>query len=429
MAGNLYHHLSFMPATESWEMPRGLELLARRLVASGKLRINADAERNFVRYGEMTFSAREITDLALLEATRVRIARLVAPAAGAQGIEDIWDFLKAELKKARGITPDKEMKVTRVLAQSAAPEVIELLMKSGAEIYVSYAHNVADLMPVHEWQNLGANSGLQATDSAGAAVYISAGGDPFFEGNQKTYTTDGFPALARMVVIAGQEFGHFADLRRNVQGAVIGRYSTDIDASQLRADPIMHAACIRDRARVNELISLYNKTGLLFLRRAEKGLEFYQKHRRYSPPWLFYQAWRLIAFILLKIKCKQQNLVGGFHTLPRMRSGEAIEAYLADMQYNLAPDADVYRHPDPLVEEAIAVIEALARVPQQIHKWGFFAVQAAWPGLTECYFSTVLPACRAQLGQKHETKNTLSILRILIICFKRAVRTKPGYYP
>jgi hypothetical protein len=59
------------------------------------------------------------------------------------------------------------------------------------------------------------------------------------------------------------------------------------------------------------------------------------------------------------------------------------------MAFNLAPEAEVYRNPDPLVEEAIAVIEAVARVPQQVHKWGHAAVKAAWPNLYDFYYGTI----------------------------------------
>ena len=67
-------------------MPPALEFLAQRLVASGRLRVHADAARNYVRHGttdsDETFSRRELTDPALVPGTRRRLARHVAPAAG-----------------------------------------------------------------------------------------------------------------------------------------------------------------------------------------------------------------------------------------------------------------------------------------------------------------------------------------------------------
>ena len=433
MGENIYHLLGFLPATEAWEMPPTLEALAQTLVRSGKLRINADQQRNFVQYGtansDQTFSARELNDFALSAATRARVERLVAPALGEQGLQTVWDYLRNELKKARGIEAEKELKIARVLVQSAHTAVIELLLKSGTEIYVSYAHNVADLMEVHAWAGHGTASGLQATERDATAVYVSAGGDPFFEGSHKTYVTDGFPALARMVVIAGQELGHFADLRRDAQG-ITGRYSCDNRAASLRADATARAARLADMARVTELATAYRKAGLGALRRFEKSVAFYHRRLRYSPPWMIYQLLRLMAWVWVIHRCRRQSLVTRFSLFPYHRLGEAIEAYLADMAFNLAPNAEVYRDPNPEVEEAIAVIEAVARVPQQVHKWGDAAVMAAWPGLYRFYFGTIIPACCAALGQVGPSlPATLSVRQQLMMSIRRRWRAKPGYYP
>lgn len=437
MASNRYHLLSFMPATRDWEMPPALETLANRLVASGKLRINAEQVRNFVRYSSansnLTFTSRELLDATLGNATRARVTRLVAPAMGEQGIADVWNHLKTELKKARGVSADKEMKVARVLVQSAHPAVIELLIASGTEVFVSYHHSVADLMAVHEWQNHGSNSGLQATDSDGTAVYISAGGDPFFEGAQKTYTTDGFPALARMVVIAGQELGHFADLRRHGQ-RITGRHSTNNQHHALRANPPAANARLADMRHVAKLATTYQAAGLARLRRAETSVAFYHTRLRYSPPWVFAQIWRFAAWLGFVHSCKKHYLLHNFNSLPYMRLGDAVEQYLDDMAFNLAPDADVYRNADPLVEEAIAVIEAVARVPQQEHKWGVGAVAAAWPSLAPFYNQTILPACHTALLAigTQKIKDNLFIttpLQKLKISLRRRFGAKPAYHP
>lgn len=354
-----------------------------------------------------------------------------------QGRPAIERFLEAkwqrELKKARGVSAEKEMRVARVLVQSAHPSVIHLLLISGTEIFVSYHHNVADLMAVHAWQTHGSNSGMQATDSDGTAVYVSAGGDPFFEGEQKTYTTDGFPALARMVVIAGQELGHFADLRRAPQG-IIGRYSTDLRHSHLRADPVAAAARLNDMARVAALRAAYGQAGLDRLRRAEQSVAFYHTRLRYSPPWLFAQTRRFLHWLRFIHSCKKQHLLHRFNSLPYLRLGDAVSQYLADMAFNLAPDADVYRNPDPLIEEAIAVIEAVARVPQQEHKWGADAVAAAWPELSRFYHQTILAACMQEVarvtGKKiNDDSFIIKPIQKFRISFRRRINTKPGYYP
>ena len=64
---------------------------------------------------------------------------------------------------------------------------------------------------------------------------------------------------------------------------------------------------------------------------------------------------------------------------------------LRDMEANLTPRADAYRHQDPKVEEGIACVEALARVPQQVVKWGHVATAKAWPHLYRIYFEQVIP--------------------------------------
>lgn len=111
-----------------------------------------------------------------------------------------------------------------------------------------------------------------------------------------------------------------------------------------------------------------------------------------------------------------------------MRLGHAIEAFLADMAFNLAPDADVYRHPDPQVEEAIAVIEAVARVPQQEHKWGREAVAAAWPSLHAFYYGTVISACLG-LMKKPIADDIMSLSQNIIVWLRQRFRAKPDYYP
>lgn len=431
MKQNLYHLLGFIPATESWEMPPALEALARQLVHSGKLRINADAERNFVRLGtrqsDQTFTARELTDPTLLPKTRRVLTRHVAPAEGPEGLDTLLARLYDDLKKARGVSLEKELKVARVLVQSAHPAVIQLILAGGTELFVSYSHNVGDLLPVHEWSQHGQTSGLQATDTQGTAVYVSAGGDPFFEGEHKHYTTDGFPALARMVVIAGQELGHFADLRRTQHG-ILGRHSTDPNHSQLRAAPAARDGRLADMRQTAQLQARYYRCGLASLRRAEQGVAFYHTRMRYSPPWLWYQLRRLVTWALFAARCRKAGIHQSFRVYPFLRHGDAIEQYCADMAFNLAPDADVYRHPDPLVEEAIAVIEAVARVPQQVHKWGHAGVANAWPHLYAFYYKGVIPAALPWVNAP-PTPLTFPKIQWLIAKLRRLVRKKPGYYP
>lgn len=430
-ASNLYHVLNFLPATEAWEMPPALEAMAQRLVASGKLRIHTDSARNFVRMStadtDETFTERELTDPKLVERTKSELARHVPGGLGVQGVLDLQVRLLDELKRTGKVSAEKEIRVARVMVQSAHPAVVMLMLERGTDVFVSYAHNVADLMPVHFWETHGTASGMQATGRREASVYVSCGGDPFFEGEEKTYTTDGFPSLARMVTIAGQETGHFSDLI-HTPGGILGRYSTDNSSMALRPSPIVRGARRADMRRIEELRKKLNGCGLPLLRRAERGVAFYNKRLRFSPPWLFYQCWRAVALAAFALESRRHKLSLPLRTYPALARGEATELFLADMAFNLAPDADAYKRPDPLEEEAIACIEALARVPQQSNKWGHISVTYAWPELSRFYYGTVVPGTMGALHQSPPSININNIQRLTIF-IRRLLRRRPDYFP
>jgi hypothetical protein len=181
-------------------------------------------------------------------------------------------------------------------------------------------------------------------------------------------------------------------------------------------------------ARVAQLKKFYAAAGLESLRRAERGVAFYHTRWRFTPHWWFYQAWRFVAWTQFVGECRARRLLTRVRSIPYLRLGEAVETWLADMEFNLAPDADAYRNPDPLVEEAIACIEAVARVPQQEHKWGVAAVAFSWPGLSQFYAGTVLPAVMAAAGGVQETDYTNKIQKI-IIAWRRQITPRPGYFP
>jgi hypothetical protein len=78
---------------------------------------------------------------------------------------------------------------------------------------------------------------------------------------------------------------------------------------------------------------------------------------------------------------------------PDENLGSQLAICLADMRFNLAPKADAYSRDNPVEEEAIACIEALARVPQQMNKWGHKATRVLMPNLYKIYYTQVIPAC------------------------------------
>jgi len=62
-----------------------------------------------------------------------------------------------------------------------------------------------------------------------------------------------------------------------------------------------------------------------------------------------------------------------------------IKTMILDMQSNLSPTADVYKRTDPEAKEAIACVEALARVPQQVMKWGYLTTKSTMHDLYKIY--------------------------------------------
>ena len=417
-------------------MPSALEAMAQHLVRSGRLRVNADLERNFVKYStpdnDRAFSARELTDPALIPETKATIAKSVPMGLGPMAVNDVLDRLRNDLKKARGIHPDKELRVARMLVQSAHPAAIAALLHERTEIFVSYAHTVGDLMAVHFWQNHGQSSGLQSTCDNGTAVYVSCGGDPFFDGDpaHKTYTTDGFPALARMLVIAGQEIGHFADLKRHAaHGLIVGRHSAEGD--YLRPSPACKAARDADMRRIATIQAQLAKAGLARLRAAEEAASFYDAKIKWSPLWYWHEARSLVLAAWFKARLPKALDALYMRTLPKQRVGEFYARLLADMAFNLAPDAAVYKRANPLEEEAIACIEALARVPQQVNKWGHAAVEACWPELYVFYYGTVIPSLSASLpeGWRAQVQKVKSfdIFQQLKVELRRLFTGRPPY--
>jgi hypothetical protein len=64
------------------------------------------------------------------------------------------------------------------------------------------------------------------------------------------------------------------------------------------------------------------------------------------------------------------------------------------MDFNMAPESDAYQRSNPVEENAILCVEALARVPQQVNKWGHKTTKMLIPNLYNIYYNQVIPACR-----------------------------------
>jgi hypothetical protein len=434
-ATNHYHILQRLPAIEAWEMPPLLEQQARQLVESGRLRINADYERNFVRHvsGEtdLCFTERELTDPILLLRTKTALAKSVPRGMGPMAVNSLITDLLKEMKKARGIDPEREMRIARLMVQATHPAVIATLLRESTEMFVSYSHNVSDLMALHFWQTHGTASGMQTSCDTGAAVYVSCGGDPFFEGDpkNKTYATDGFPSLARLMIIAGQELGHYADLRRDPNYGIVGRFSAHLD--RLRPTEPYKRARDRDIARVQAFHHMLAKRGFAALLKAEHGVAFFSKRLKYTPPWILAQLWRFACWLSFTVRTIALPLPPYTHTTPYLRCGEYYHTLLADMAFNLAPEADAYRRSNPVHEEAIACIEALARVPQQVHKWGHEVTALCMADLYRLYYGEVIPALESALSpnlrKQLPTAHRLPLHRLMLKYVRQSFRKRPDF--
>lgn len=400
--GNVYHLLHRKPALEKEDMYLELEALAEALAKSGLFRIDADDKVNFVRLSrpyervEMIFSERELYDPILLPRTRQRLSFAMKRKYSA-GREDV--IIEDEIRRLRGllgrharVDPELEMKLARAVVQCTHPVVMMLVLLEGVEVFVSYSHTVGDMLDVQSWQLVGSSSGLQSMGGGQSAIFISSGGDPFVhEEDPNREYWEGFPALARLIVIGGQEFGHYSDIMRDNHGRVISRHSADLGGR--RAKPHVRVGRIKDIQAVDRISAKLNQLGLKPLVEVEREIRFYEEHRNDQA--LIRRRKRKRDRLKRRFirKCLRAGIAWVTSLAPDENLGSQISTCLADMRFNLAPKADAYSRDDPVEEEAIACIEAVARVPQQVNKWGHKATRVLMPNLYKLYYGQIIPAC------------------------------------
>lgn len=414
-----------------------LEQLADALILSGRFRIDADEKVNFVRFSrpyervELIFSKRELYDDHLLPYTQRRIKAVLSRKYRGETLEkkteEELQRLRSLLAKHIEVSPEMETKLARLLVQACEPIVMQLILAEGVEVFVSYSHTVGDMLDMQSWQLVGSSGGLQSTAGQQSAVFVSCGGDPLFEGeNKNEYYGDGFPAMARMLVIAGQELGHFADILRDVHGRKISRHSADLGGN--RAKEKVRLGRIRDIQHVRVVTHKLNQLGLDKLVDVERNVEFYEKHRSSSAA-LHREKRKRDS---LRKKFVRRCLKSGFGFvvfIPHKGNlGSRLALTLSDMAFNLSPQADAYKRENPVEEEAIACIEALARVPQQVNKWGYRATRFLMPNLYKVYYREVIPACAESYyrltGLKYRKKLTRRVVPWWMRLWKKMKRKK-----
>lgn len=377
------------------------EQLARAIVNSGNMRLDADTESNFTRLLvqqdrlDLTFTLREITTPALLLTSKEKLYALLSkrhqPEQAKRLTDEYIDYLKRELGKKHPVKTETELMMARALVLCNALPVIQLIHLEGAEIFISFGQSVGEVMDVARWETMGKNSGLQAIGSNENAVYVSCGGHPFLDKDEARHSGDGAPALARFMIIAAQETGHNGDMIRDETGRWIGRYS----ASGWQAAPSAISGPARkdDIATTEQLWSECRRLGLNRIAEWERHLEFYRriKVKNLRRNWVWCKS--KIGWQIFKLLVQKRSSV----TLPKLQRAPypcmQLQIFFADMLANLTPQADVYKRKNASEEEAIACIEATARVPQQVVKWGHHAITNCTPKLYHFYYNDIVPAC------------------------------------
>ncbi len=393
---SVYHILYKIPSYEASGMLAEYEELAVLMAKSGQLRIDTDDQCNFVRFVDVgknvsrMFSDLEIVDDVLLERTKASLAKVYG-ANAKKKIDEVIENFHFQLKKLQPVSYETSLKLSRILVQAAHPIIIKWLLHDKVEVFISYSHNIGDMMDISNWRISGSNSGMQSTDGKKVAVFVSCGGNPLGEAeSEDAVYGDGIPAMARMQIVGAQELGHYADIKRDPQGRQIGRHSANFSCT--RAEPHVKKARRQDIAHCDMILKTLNECGLIKLISYEEEIEFYQKNKLYGLRWLYNC---LLAFfwkkrLLIKAHDKKLSFVQLFQDKKYM--GKMLNTMIEDMKFNLAPVADVYKRENKEAEEAIACVEALARVPQQVMKWGYLTTKNMMRGLYHIYYGEVIPS-------------------------------------
>ncbi|AFB30998.1 MULTISPECIES: DUF2748 family protein [spotted fever group] len=394
---SIYHILDRVPAIYKQDMEIEYEHLAMQLIKSGKLRIDTDDCCNFARFTEpalnisLMVSQEELTSPHLIPETTKLFQNLYRNSASDQKIKSIFDNLKKQIQKLQPVKKEVTEMLARIFVQSAHPIVIRWLLLNKTEVFLTYSHNIGDMMDMVSWQRVGGNSGMQSTNGKDVAIFVSCGGNPFAENNKDHPTYgNGFAAAARLQIIAAQELGHFADIKRDDKGRQITRHSANFSGTKA-TDKVRIA-------RKNDIIHCHNLLSKLLKAGMQKQLDYETKLKFYNANKVSGLKVYAIKFMIFIYKFRLLNyssrnnliFVRKFKTDEYMAL--MIYAMFKDMQANLSPAADVYKNKNPEIEEAIACIEALARVPQQAVKWGYLTTKETMHDLYKIYYNEVIPS-------------------------------------
>ncbi|HJD60716.1 MAG TPA: DUF2748 family protein [Rickettsia endosymbiont of Columbicola hoogstraali] len=433
----IYHILDHVPAIYKEDMEIEYENLAMQIIKSGKLRIDTDDCCNFARFSDPAFnismmvSKEELTDPHLIPETTKLFQNLYRNSATDQKIKSVFDNLKKQIHRLQPIKKEVMEMLARIFVQSAHPIVIRWLLLDKTEIFITYSHNIGDMMDMVNWQKVGGNSGMQSTNGKDVAIFVSCGGNPFAE-NSKDHPMygGGFAAVARLQIIAAQELGHFADIKRDNRGRQITRHSANFSGT--KATDNARIARKKDIEHCRNLLHELLKAGMKKQLDYETKLKFYHTNKVRGLKIL---AINFMIFIY-KFKLLRYSNKHGLVFVRKFKSDKymalMIDAMFKDMQANLSPSADVYKNKNPEIEEAVACIEALARVPQQAIKWGYLTTKETMHELYKIYYNEVIPSLitsyDAVTGENYKRslkKAKISLLAKINIFNKKKLVLKP----
>jgi hypothetical protein len=378
------------------------------------MRIDTDYYCNFSRYSDpssnitIMMTKEELIDQNLLKHTKETIKNLYSQKnkiITEQKIDNIIKELLNQTKKLFNVPKETQIKLARIFVQSAHPIVIKWLLLDRTQIFITYSHNIGDVMDMSGWKTSGTNSGMQSTDGSNVCIYVSCGGDPFSPNDANNpFYGNGWAAAPRLQIIAGQEVGHYADIMRDPQGRQIGRHSANFSCN--KAKPHVKQARRNDIQKCKKLYNNLLFWGMDKILSLETKLKFYDKQKISGLKTLW---------IKILIKYHKRKLVktalAHHHIfikkfLKEKYMGVMIKAMILDMQSNLSPVADVYKRNDHEAEEAIACVEALARVPQQVMKWGYLTTKSTMHDLYKIYYNEVITSLIKNYELHTNTKYT-----------------------
>ncbi|WP_371219838.1 DUF2748 family protein [Orientia tsutsugamushi] len=400
---NLYHILHKLPAIEHEDMMVEYENLAQSLVQSGKLRVDAEPKINFVRLSEpslnvnIAISNEELNDPKLQHHTKAMLVniykKIIEKDKVIHKVNQIVSVLQKKMAMQLAVEQDLLLKLARLFVQSAHPIVIHWLLLERVEVFISYSNQIGDVMDIATWKYAGQNSGMQSINGNNIAIYVSCGGNPFFftqRYQEQSIYGDGWPAIARLQIIAAQELGHYADIYRDINANIVGRHS--VNSSFTKAKPNVLHARRSDLSRCYKILQNLECIGLNSLITYEKSVKFYRKNKVKGIKLLWA---RLLSFFYkqkLYFMIKQEDFIFVKVYKNEQYPGLMLKAMILDMISNLEPKAEVYKRDDPDAEEAIACVEALARVPQQVIKWGHITTMSIMQDLYYIYYKQVIPS-------------------------------------